>query len=63
MVKLGSKYSIYEDIMAEQAGPSGAGSALLGRSVEETKELFETGVECIRVRCLHHWMFMQVLLD
>jgi len=34
----------------QQAGPSGAGSQHLGKSVEESEDLFQTGIECIRVR-------------
>lgn len=36
--------------MGDQAGPSGAGNSTLGKSVEETQDLFNTGVACIRVR-------------
>lgn len=36
--------------MSEEAGPSGAGKPTLGKSVEETQELFDTGVACIKVR-------------
>lgn len=36
--------------MDDQPGPSGAGNSTLGKSVEETQELFNTGVACIRVR-------------
>lgn len=35
--------------MADQAGPSGAGNAAVGKTVEETQFLFNTGVACIKV--------------
>ena len=37
------------EIMADQAGPSGAGNAAVGKTVEETQFLFNTGVACIKV--------------
>jgi hypothetical protein len=38
--------------MADQAGPSGAGNAAMGKSLEDTQELFNTGVACIKVRAM-----------
>lgn len=44
-----SLFQIISEIMADQAGPSGAGNAAVGKTVEETQFLFNTGVACIKV--------------
>jgi HAT1-interacting factor 1 len=46
-----------------EAGPSGAGNKALGKSVEETEELFNTGVACIKTNALEMAadIFAQVL--
>ena len=48
--RLRSPHQRKNNIMDDQPGPSGAGNSTLGKSVEETQELFNTGVACIRVR-------------